>query len=38
MLIANLVQRRHFLGMDYALTSPYGFNGGFYYLRLSASF
>jgi iron complex outermembrane receptor protein len=27
-----------FLGVDYALTSPYGFNGGFYYLRLSASF
>jgi iron complex outermembrane receptor protein len=27
-----------FLGVNYALTSPYGFNGGFYYLRLSASF
>ena len=27
-----------FLGLNYALTSPYGFNGGFYYLRLSASF
>ena len=27
-----------FLGVDHALTSPYGFNGGFYYLRLSASF
>ncbi|HEY5807042.1 MAG TPA: hypothetical protein VIT67_03700, partial [Povalibacter sp.] len=27
-----------FLGVNYALTSPYGFNGGFYYLRLSADF
>jgi iron complex outermembrane recepter protein len=27
-----------FLGAEYALTSPYGFNGGFYYVRLSASF
>jgi len=27
-----------FLGVDHALTSPYGFNGGFYYLRLSANF
>jgi iron complex outermembrane receptor protein len=27
-----------FLGVNYALTSPYGFNGGFYYLRLSARF
>jgi iron complex outermembrane receptor protein len=27
-----------FLGVRYALTSPYGFNGGFYYLRLSAQF
>lgn len=27
-----------FLGVRYALTSPYGFNGGFYYLRLSADF
>ena len=27
-----------FLGVEYALTSPYGFNGGFYYLRLSAGF
>jgi iron complex outermembrane recepter protein len=27
-----------FLGVNYALTSPFGFNGGFYYLRLSASF
>ena len=27
-----------FLGVQYALTSPYGFNGGFYYLRLRASF
>jgi iron complex outermembrane receptor protein len=27
-----------FLGVEYALTSPYGFNGGFYYLRLSMSF
>jgi iron complex outermembrane receptor protein len=26
------------LGDTYAVTSPYGFNGGFYYLRLSASF
>ena len=26
-----------FPGVEYALTSPYGFNGGFY-LRLSASF
>ena len=25
-----------FLGVNYALTSPYGFNGGFYYLRLGA--
>jgi iron complex outermembrane receptor protein len=27
-----------FLGVKYALTSPYGFNGGFYYLRLRADF
>jgi iron complex outermembrane receptor protein len=27
-----------FLGVEYALTSPYGFNGGFYYVRLSADF
>jgi iron complex outermembrane recepter protein len=27
-----------FLGVEYALTSPWGFNGGFYYLRLSAHF
>lgn len=27
-----------FLGVHYALTSPFGFNGGFYYLRLSADF
>ena len=27
-----------FLGVNYALTSPYGFNGGFYYLRLGVSF
>jgi TonB dependent receptor. len=27
-----------FLGVRYALTSPYGFNGGFYYLRLTADF
>jgi iron complex outermembrane receptor protein len=27
-----------FLGVEDALTSPFGFNGGFYYLRLSASF
>jgi iron complex outermembrane receptor protein len=27
-----------FLGVEDALTSPYGFNGGFWYLRLSASF
>ena len=27
-----------FLGDKYALTSPYGFNGGFYYLRLAAHF
>ena len=27
-----------FLGVNYALTSPYGFNGGFYYLRLAADF
>jgi iron complex outermembrane receptor protein len=27
-----------FLGVKYALTSPYGFNGGFYYLRLRANF
>jgi iron complex outermembrane receptor protein len=27
-----------FLGVEDALTSPYGFNGGFYYLRLTASF
>ena len=27
-----------FLGVKYALTSPYGFNGGFYYLRLKANF
>jgi iron complex outermembrane receptor protein len=27
-----------FLGVNYALTSPYGFNGGFYYLRLQANF
>ncbi len=27
-----------FLGVKYALTSPYGFNGGFYYLRLAAQF
>jgi iron complex outermembrane receptor protein len=26
------------LGVENALTSPWGFNGGFYYLRLSASF
>lgn len=27
-----------FLGVKYALTSPYGFNGGFWYLRLAARF
>lgn len=27
-----------FLGVRYALTSPFGFNGGFYYLRLTADF
>ena len=27
-----------FLGVDSALTSPYGFNGGFWYLRLAADF
>ena len=27
-----------FLGVDLALTSPYGFNGGFWYARFSASF
>ena len=27
-----------FLGVKNALTSPFGFNGGFYYLRLSADF
>ncbi|HKE95784.1 MAG TPA: TonB-dependent receptor, partial [Povalibacter sp.] len=27
-----------FLGVNYALTSPFGFNGGFYYLRLSVDF
>jgi iron complex outermembrane receptor protein len=27
-----------FLGLNYALTSPYGFNGGFYYLRLGRQF
>jgi iron complex outermembrane recepter protein len=27
-----------FLGVHYGLTSPYGFNGGFYYLRLSLEF
>jgi iron complex outermembrane recepter protein len=27
-----------FLGVEDALTSPYGFNGGFYYLRLSVGF
>ncbi len=27
-----------FLGVQYSLTSPYGFNGGFYYLRLRADF
>jgi iron complex outermembrane receptor protein len=27
-----------FLGVKYALTSPFGFNGGFYYLRLRADF
>ena len=27
-----------FLGVEDAMTSPYGFNGGFYYLRLTASF
>jgi iron complex outermembrane receptor protein len=27
-----------FLGVEDSLTSPYGFNGGFYYLRLSANF
>lgn len=27
-----------FLGVRCALTSPYGFNGGFYYLRLTADF
>ena len=27
-----------FLGVDYALTSPYGFNGGFWYARASARF
>lgn len=27
-----------FLGAKYALTSPYGFNGGFWYVRLSADF
>ena len=32
------IRRRRFLGVNYALTSPYGFNGGFYYLRLSADF
>jgi iron complex outermembrane receptor protein len=27
-----------FLGVDKALTSPFGFNGGFWYVRLSADF
>ena len=27
-----------FLGVQYSLTSPYGFNGGFYYLRFRADF
>jgi len=27
-----------FLGVKYALTSPYGFNGGFWYVRLAARF
>lgn len=27
-----------FLGQQYALTSPYGFNGGFWYARATASF
>ena len=27
-----------FLGVEHALTSPYGFNGGFWYLRAAASF
>jgi len=27
-----------FLGVEHALTSPFGFNGGFYYLRLAVSF
>jgi iron complex outermembrane receptor protein len=27
-----------FLGVHYGLTSPYGFNGGFYYVRLSMEF
>ncbi len=28
----------NFLGTVYAITSPYGFNGAYYYLRLSANF
>jgi iron complex outermembrane receptor protein len=27
-----------FLGVEYALTSPYGFNGGFWYARLAVNF
>ncbi|MFT7139346.1 MAG: iron complex outermembrane receptor protein, partial [Sulfitobacter sp.] len=27
-----------FLGVTRALTSPWGFNGGFWYLRLAADF
>jgi len=27
-----------FLGVKYAITSPYGFNGAFWYARFSASF
>jgi len=27
-----------FLGVDSALTSPFGFNGGFWYARFSANF
>jgi iron complex outermembrane receptor protein len=27
-----------FLGARYALTSPFGFNGAFYYARLNVSF
>ena len=27
-----------FLGVDQAMTSPFGFNGAFYYLRLGVNF